>query len=73
MFSQILEKEVNQKNIKLFYPSKEVTSCMMFNKKAVIYGHMSSVVALLGPWESVTPQASVVCPGLATAQDKQTE
>lgn len=45
----------------------------MFNKKAVIYGHMSSVVALLGPWESVTPQASVVCPGLATAQDKQTE
>lgn len=46
---------------------------MIFNNKPVIYGHMSSVVALLGPWESVTPQASMISPGLATTQGKQTE
>lgn len=46
---------------------------MIFNNKAVIYGHVSSVVALLGPWESLTPQASMISPGLATTQDKQTE
>lgn len=46
---------------------------MIFNNKAVIYGHMSSVVAPLGPWKSVTPRASMIYPGLATTQDKQTE